>query len=101
MKPGRDWLTIEVGGRCHDLGEMGETTAQQEADGWRRFMRTEVVPGYRVGWLGVWDSFSAAVTRRPRSKVAVPVTFSVYVKCAAGAEDVAIHVWGGQLEEGR
>jgi len=96
-KPSRDWMTIEVGGRCYELGEADETITVH-GKGWRRFMRMEVVPGYRVGWIGVWDSLSAAISRRPRSKVAIPVTFSVYVKCE---EDVAIHVWGGQLEEGR
>ncbi|MBU3577505.1 hypothetical protein [Polynucleobacter sp. UK-Kesae-W10] len=38
----------------------------------------------RGGWLGVWDAFVSAITRKPRFTIAQPVTLSVWAKCAEG-----------------
>lgn len=41
---------------------------------------------YRTGWLGVWDSLIAAVTRRGRRVELLPATLSFWIKSAKPIE---------------
>ena len=58
------------------------TPAQTEdvGNGWKRIMSQSVALLPRKGWVGVWDSFVAAVTGHPIKTVPTNIFCSVYVK---------------------
>lgn len=73
-----------------------ENSIQSLDNGWRKATQIQIVPAYRDGWLGVWDSLKAAILHEPRSRVAMEVKFGIYIKAPGD-----IYIWGAQVEEGK
>jgi hypothetical protein len=74
-----------------------EVSKMMDEPKWERFAESSIVPFYRSGWLGVWDSIVAAIRRKDRYSVATPVVFSVWIKSRDPAK-VTIEITGQSAE---
>ena len=60
---------------------------------WKQISDTKIVPMYRSGWQGLWDHFVALIMQREQTTIAVPLTFSIWIK------DDGTKTFGAQIEE--
>ena len=66
-------------------------------DEWKEFELVQSVDCVRTGWPGAWDAIKSAITGRPLSGFARPVTVRLVAKLPVGG---AIHTHTSQVEVG-
>ena len=71
---------------------------ESEEGKWKALTEQKIIPSYREGWRGVWDSLVSAVTGSKRHTIPVEYTFSVWVKAPDGSE-VILGLTNAKLEK--